>query len=92
MGGGEYSTGEGARCPGLFVKDIVCGIPGRASLWSKNVVGPSGSTTRDRCVDTQQGGERCVASAGIGSRTGANLQRIVSSWDRSAAKYFVHLL
>ena len=56
------------------------------------IVGPSGSTTRDRCVDTQQGGARGVASAGIGARVGSNLQCIVSSEDRGFAKDPVHLL
>jgi len=34
---------------------------------------------RSWCVDTQQGGERCGASAGIGSGAWSNLQGIVSS-------------
>jgi hypothetical protein len=66
MGGGDDPIGKGSGCPGTFVKDVICGIPRTASLCSKNVGGPFGSTTRDRCVDTQQGGEICVASAGIG--------------------------
>src|SRR5207302_4393196 len=56
------------------------------------VEGPPGSTTRDRCVDTQQGGEMCCASADIGSRTGVYLQTIVSSREQSSAKVFVQHL
>jgi len=55
-------------------------------------VGPFGSTTRDRCVDTQQGGAKGVASAGIGSGAGSNLQHIISSQDRDFDKDLVHLL
>jgi hypothetical protein len=43
-------------------------------------------------VDTQQGGERCIASAGIGSGARLYLQGIVFSQDRSFGKDFVHLL
>ena len=54
MGGGDDSTGKRSRCPDPGVKAVIWGIPERASLCSKNVVGPSGSTTRDQCVDTVQ--------------------------------------
>ena len=32
MGGGDDSTGKCSRCPDPWVKDVICGIPGRASL------------------------------------------------------------
>src|SRR5207248_2592996 len=28
MGGGDDSTGKCSRCPDLWVKDVICGIPG----------------------------------------------------------------
>jgi len=31
-GGGDDSTGKRSRCPDLYVKDVSCGIPKRASL------------------------------------------------------------
>ena len=67
MGGGDDSIGTGSGCPRIVVKEVICGIPGTASLCSKNVGGPSGATTRERCVETRQGGDMCMASAGIGS-------------------------
>ena len=30
--GGDDSTGKRARCPDLYVKEVICGIPKRASL------------------------------------------------------------
>ena len=32
MGGGDDSIGQGSGCPSLFVKEVMCGIPGTASL------------------------------------------------------------
>src|SRR5207249_4408183 len=32
MGGGDDSTGTRSGCPGTFVKEVICGIPGTASL------------------------------------------------------------
>ena len=32
MGGGDDSIGKGAGCPSTFVKEVICGIPGTASL------------------------------------------------------------
>jgi len=32
MGGGNDSTGQRSGCPGTVVKDVICGIPGTASL------------------------------------------------------------
>ena len=32
MGRGDDSIGKGAGCPSTFVKDVICGIPGTASL------------------------------------------------------------
>ena len=32
MGGGEDSTGKRLGCPGILVKDVICGIPETASL------------------------------------------------------------
>ena len=32
MGRGEDSTGKRSGCPGTFVKEVICGIPGTASL------------------------------------------------------------
>ena len=31
-GGGDDSTGTRSGCPGTFGKDVICGIPGTASL------------------------------------------------------------
>ena len=32
MGGGDDSIGKGAGCPSTFVKDVICGLSGPASL------------------------------------------------------------
>jgi len=32
MGGGDDSIGKGSGCPSIFVKEVICGIPGTASL------------------------------------------------------------
>src|SRR5215813_7313858 len=32
MDGGDDSTGKRSWCPDLYVKDVICGIPKRASL------------------------------------------------------------
>src|SRR5712691_2617816 len=53
MGGGDDATGKRSGCPGPLGKEGMCGLPGTASLCSTNVGGPPGSTTRDRCVETQ---------------------------------------
>ncbi len=69
-GGDEDAPGKRLGCPGTRGKEVIGGRPETASLCSTNVGGPSGATTRERCVETQQGGERCFASAGIGSGAG----------------------
>ena len=32
MGGGDDFIGKGSGCPSTFVKEVICGIPGAASL------------------------------------------------------------
>ena len=32
MGGGDDSIRKGSGCPSIFVKEVICGIPGTASL------------------------------------------------------------
>jgi hypothetical protein len=32
MGGGDDSIGKGSGCPRTFVQEVICGIPGTASL------------------------------------------------------------
>ena len=78
-GGGEDATGKRSRGPDPWGQEVRCGRPARASLGSNNVGGPSGSTARDRCVETPQGGARGVASAGLGSGAESNRQRLVPS-------------
>src|SRR5256885_16588429 len=43
---GEYCRGNPARCPTTLKKDAMCVIKGIASLGSKNVGDPHGSTAR----------------------------------------------
>src|SRR4029453_4225484 len=66
-GGGDDSTGKRSRCPDPGVKAVIWGIPERASLCSKNVVGPSGSTTRDQCVAWTRCKMRCLNRHRFGS-------------------------